>query len=174
MKLAQAFGLDYAFYDDATSQVDTGSGPTLTTFEGSWVTAANKAGVPAICSEAGCDGRYEESDIAIHVRGLKNIMEHLGMIPGTTERKFERDRTIYFRSIVTITTEYTGIFYSLVTVGQDLSLDQPVAIIKDLKGDEIGRVSSPTAGVVLTILTKRFVNTADSLFYIMTIEKRTG
>jgi hypothetical protein len=173
MELANAFGLDYAFYDDATSKVDSSAGPSLTTFEGSWVTVANKAGVAAICAEAGCDGRYEERDVAVHVRGLKNIMKYLGMIPGSIERESEKDRTTYFRSIVTIKTDYTGIFYPLVKPGENLSLGQPVAAIKDLKGDQIGEVEATAEGVVLTIMTKRFVNNGDSLFYLLKLEKQT-
>ena len=166
-ELANAFGLDRFFYDDATSRVDTSAGPSLTTFEGSWVTAANKAGVPAICAEAGCDGRFEERDIAVHVRGLKNIMKHLGMIPGTVERESDFGQTKYFRSIITIMVQSTGIFNPLVAPGEEVSKSKVLAEIRDLRGDIVDHVESSEEGVVLTIMTKRVVVNGDTLFYVL-------
>jgi predicted deacylase len=166
-ELANAFGLDHSFYDDATSRVDTRDEPSFTTFERSWVTAANRAGVPAICAEAGCDGRCEERDVAVHVRGLQNVMKHLGMIPGPIERESLQSSTTYYRSIITVTAEATGVFSPLVAPAQDIRKGQPLAEIRDLKGDPVDHVRSPEEGVVLTIMTRRAVANGDTLFYLL-------
>ena len=100
------------------------------------------------------------------------IYHYLDMIPGTIERESDRERTAYFRSVVTIKSQLTGIFYPLVRPGNVVSPGQPLAEIKDLKGDRIGEALSTAEGIVLTILTKRFVNSGDSLFYLLSGEMK--
>jgi predicted deacylase len=101
------------------------------------------------------------------LRGLKNVMKHLGMIPGTIERESGQTQTTYFRSIFQIRAECTGIFEPRVETRAKISTGQSIAEIKDLKGDTIEQVISTEEGLVLQIVTKRFVNNGDRLFLLL-------
>jgi len=150
--LAYATGLDYSYSSNATKGGD-----------GNWITEANKAGVPAIVVEAGYDGLYEERDIAIHLKALRNIMKHLGMISGKIERESERTETTYITSLFMVKTNATGIFHPKVEIRTKISKGQVLAEIKDLKGDVLEEIKSPENGILLTIMTKRVVNCGDSV-----------
>jgi hypothetical protein len=151
-ELAYASGLDYSYYSNATKGGD-----------GNWITEANKAGVPAIVAEAGYDGLYEERDIEIHLKLLRNIMKHLGMIPGKIERESDRTETTYISSLFMVRTNTTGIFHPKIEIRTKISKGQVLAEIKDLKGDVSEEVKSPDNGILLTIMTKRVVNCGDSV-----------
>jgi hypothetical protein len=150
--LANAFGLDYSYCRNVTKGGD-----------GNWITEANKAGVPAIVAEAGYDGLYEEGDIAIHLRGLKNVLKYLDMIPGKIERESDRTETTYIRSLFIVKTNSTGMFHPKVEIRTKISIGQVLAEIKDIKGDVIEEIKSPENGILLTIMTKRVVNCGDSV-----------
>jgi predicted deacylase len=159
-EMANAFGLDYCMIIDRRSGDD-----------GSWVAQANKAGVPGIFAEIGYDGRYDESDIVIYVRGLKNVMKYLGMIPGKIERESNKAQTTYLESEIQIKTGSTGIFNPLVQLKERISRGQIVAEIRDLKGDVIEQIKSPEGGLLLMTMTKRIVNNGDTLFHILKLEE---
>jgi hypothetical protein len=151
-ELAYATGLDYSCYSNVTKGGD-----------GNWITEANKAGFPAIVVEAGYDGLYEERDIAIHLKVLKNIMKHLGMIAGKIERESDRTETTYISSLFMIKTNTTGIFHPEIEIRSRISKGLVLAEIRDLKGDVIEEIKSPENGILLTIMTKRVVNCGDSV-----------
>ena len=49
---------------------------------GSLTFQATRQGVVSILAEAGSNGTLEPADVEIHMRGMRNVMRYLGMIPG--------------------------------------------------------------------------------------------
>ena len=60
-------------------------GTSLPPTPGSMTNQAARRGIVSILAEAGSNGTLDERDVAIHLRGIRNVMRHLGMIPGDPE-----------------------------------------------------------------------------------------
>ena len=162
-ELAGWFGLDYSYYDDARAGAHA-SDPPGPRFDGSWLFEANKAGIPAIASEAGCDGQCKEQDVLIHMKGVRNVMRHLRMISDAIEKIGLNVRTSYFRSMFVVKAFSPGIFYPRVKLGSRIANGDILAELRDLKGDLIEEVKAPDNGVVFQVNTRRFVNSGERLY----------
>lgn len=97
--------------------------------EGSMREVADAQNIPVITYEAGEALRYEEGPIRAGVRGVVNVMRHLGMIRGK-QRKVKDAQVA--RSSTWVRAGVDGVFRSMVTLG---------AYVK--KGECIGRISDP-------------------------------
>jgi predicted deacylase len=115
-----------------------------------------------LCDKAGEQGKpsfileltaftFEEAAIRTGVRGLLNVMRHLGMIEGTVEPQTDvpviRERLAKVRPL---RATRGGFVHHLAQVGDRVAAGQPVAAIVDPWGDEVERVVSPVDGYVVT------------------------
>lgn len=109
--------------------------------------SALKLGIPAITVESGGGMLCSEADVAVHYNTSKNIMRHLGMIPGKAEfaKKYR---------VVTGGMTYAskgGFFHPKVEVGQDLKTGDLLGTITDMYGRLIEEVRVPTDGVAIEV-----------------------
>lgn len=130
---------------------------------------AEAQGIPVITYEAGEALRFDESCIRAGVKGVLNVMHHLGM---TGSRRTKAPREPYIaRSSSWVRAERDGVFLSLVALG---------AWIKS--GDLIGRISSPFGGDDVDIISPAsgilvgrnnlpLVNEGEALYHIARFEE---
>src|SRR5215207_9269938 len=65
-------------------------GPELPPTHGSFACQASRQGVISILAEAGINGTRQPADVENHLRGTRNVMRYLGMIPGELDSGGER------------------------------------------------------------------------------------
>ena len=128
--------------------------------QGGTYSAAARAGKPAILAEAGGVGILDEDSVQTHLGGLRNVLRHLGVLPGEAER-FKDVRVL--EKFPWVRSEHTGLFYSRVKVGDQVEEGQLVGEIKDYFGDPVARVLAPASGIVLFPVTSLATNPGDPL-----------
>jgi predicted deacylase len=111
-------------------------------------TAAMK-GKPGITIESGKLGTAKEEDIVRVVRGSFNVMKHLNMPEGLPEKTPD---LLWIRESITVTSEYTGIFYPLVVSEEWVKEGQVVGRVTDFFGQIRQKVKAPMDGMVLYVV----------------------
>jgi uncharacterized protein len=107
-------------------------------------------GVPAIVGEAGQQGICDEHFVRIHLRGLQNVMAHLGMVeplgpPPAAPRELQ--------GLAWTRTSVAGTYHPVVAVGDRVKRGQAKGELHDLFGNTIEEHLSPADGEVVFLVT---------------------
>ena len=145
LELARAFGIKYLVGSD---------------IKGSTISAAAALGIPGILAESGGQGIWEPHHIQTLSDGLDRIMDHLGMVDGTTTKPGE---TVVMNQFVWMWSEYDGCYYPEVHVGDMVTVGQPVGRVADFEGKTLQRIQAPVSGAVLFVVTTLAINQGDPL-----------
>lgn len=135
-RIARAFGCEL---------IINGKGP-----EGSLRREITKAGCPTIILEAGEPLKIEPGILQIGIRGVRNVLKSLDMMPGIMERPVYQtrvDRAIWVRA------ESGGILRFHVSPGDMVRANQPIATNVNVFGHEQHVLLSPVDGIVLGMTT---------------------
>lgn len=118
-------------------------------------------GKPAILCESGQQGILDMQFVNVHLTGLRNILVHLGMMPGTivntAKRKF-LENYVFFR------TDLTGLWYPDIKCNQLVKEGQVVGYIRDYFGQNLLDVKAPIEGVVTCIRTSPNIRPSNVIF----------
>ncbi len=118
-------------------------------------------GKPAILCELGQQGILDMQFVNVHLTGLRNILVHLGMMPGTivntAKRKF-LENYVFFR------TDLTGLWYPDIKCNQLVKEGQVVGYIRDYFGQNLLDVKAPIEGVVTCIRTSPNIRPSNVIF----------
>lgn len=144
--LAVAFGLPYVVREE---RQEGGLG-------GMTSSAAAQAGIPAIIAEAGGRGQLEESAVTMLVRGVRNTLRQLEMLPGAVEQPPAGQRTV--GSFVWLRCERAGWWDAAVASGDEVREGDVLGTVRDLWGDVHKEIRAPRDGVVLFITTSPAVS----------------
>jgi len=136
-----AFGLDHIILQNFRSPVPAGGPITLTRY-------ATDIGKPAIAVEAGHSGSTDAAAVDVLVDGIRNVLRHLKMLPGAVAPV---EHPIWLGRSTTLTSQYDGIFYSLVGPEAYVSKGMIIGYVTDYVGNKIWDVPSPVAGVIIYI-----------------------
>jgi predicted deacylase len=128
---------------------------------GGTYSAAAQRKIPAILAEAGGQGLLQPDALAIHLRGLHNVLAHLGVLPGTPERV---EPIVVMSALHWVRSQHTGLFYPEVVPGDRVAHGQRVGEIRDYFGAVLADVVSPGTGIVLFTVTTPATNPLDPLF----------
>ncbi|MDQ7841370.1 MAG: succinylglutamate desuccinylase/aspartoacylase family protein [bacterium] len=150
-RIARAFGTEYLWVNDATS-----GNP------GTFVREAARLGVAGFVSEVGGLGSYAEEHVAIHFKGVQNVLKELKMIPGTPDGVPASAQKIRAEAYG-VTAPCGGVFHPLVHPGQQVAKGTPLAEITDVFGERLAVVTAPASGTVRILFVKRVVNAGDTL-----------
>jgi hypothetical protein len=131
--------------------------------------AAAAMGKPAILAESGGQGILDEPSVQLHVRGVSNVLRHLGVLEGTPEPV---EPPVHFPQSVWLAAEQGGIFYPAVSIGQRVDKGQVVGEFRDWFGDPLAKVESPAGGVVLFLVTSPAINKGDPILSVGVMEAR--
>ena len=124
---------------------------------------ACEAGCPTIILEAGEVWKIEPRVVEVGVRGVRNVLIHLGMMEGELSRPAYQariDKTKWLRA------ENGGILQFHVAPGDLVEADQPLATNSNLLGKERNVLCSPFDGVILGMTTIPTVTPGDPVCHI--------
>jgi predicted deacylase len=126
--------------------------------KGSAISAASESGTPAILAEAGGQGIWGEETVTIHMTGVKRVMGQLKMMKEKPDV-----RPIKVFPFPWLFSEYEGLFYPQVGIGEKISAGQKLGSVCDYFGRELQSAVSPTDGTVLFLVTSLAINKGDPL-----------
>ncbi len=129
--------------------------------------AAAAMGKPAILTESGGQGILDEPSVQIHIRGVTNVLKHLGVLEGTPEVV---EHPVHFPQSSWLAAEQGGIFYPAVSIGQKVEKGQEVGEFRDWFGEPIATVASPAKGIVLFLVTSPAINKGDPILSVGVLE----
>ena len=144
--MAEVYGIEYVL-----------AGATV---KGGTYSAASKAGVPCILAEAGQVGQLDEASVAIHLRGCRNVLKHLGALPGEPEPVAP---IRLLRTFAWLFSGQTACWYPTVEIGQRVEVGQAVGVVRDYFGETLEEHWAPASGVVLFLVTSLAINEGDPL-----------
>ena len=132
--------------------------------DGSLRHCATELGVPVILYES-CEAlRFDEVYIRAGVKGVVNVMRHLGMM--RKSRSNARTKTIFSRRTQWLRAPASGIHRILVPLGAQVSEGQVIGLIADPLGIDETEVIAPAAGVIIGRSNLPLVYAGDALFHI--------
>lgn len=137
--------------------------------EGTLREVAEAQGIPVVTYEAGEALRFEESCIRAGVKGVLNVMAHLGMI-NKRRTKVPREAHVA-RSSSWVRAERDGVFLSLVALGAWIKKGQLIGRISSPFGGEDINILSPCAGILVGKNNLPLVNEGEALYHIARFEE---
>ena len=108
--------------------------------------------------------RFDELCIKAGIRGIINVMRHLGMLPGSA-RAAAHDSVIA-RNTRWVRAVESGIVTNRVKLGARVTSGEPLATISDPLGDNEVHVSAPFDGIVIGCSNLPLAHEGDALFHI--------
>jgi predicted deacylase len=138
--MALAFGLDHIIIQKNQAPAVPGV-TSISRF-------AEDQGKPTIIAEAGHAGTTDAADVEALVRGCKNVMRHLKMLPGAVTAV---EHPVWLGPITTVKSEHDGIFYPLVVPEAYVQRGMIVGYVTDYFGNKLVDVTTPISGVVTYI-----------------------
>ncbi|MEQ8847398.1 succinylglutamate desuccinylase/aspartoacylase family protein [Botrimarina sp.] len=153
-ELARAFG---------SSIIVDGEGP-----DGSLRREACRAGKPTIILEGGEVWKVEPSVVEYAVRGVKNVLSHLGMIE---EPAVEPPYQVEVRQTTWVRADHGGFLHMHVGPGDTVRAGAPLATNTSLAGSVIEVFRSPVDAVVLGTVTLPSIAPGDPICHLGVLEK---
>jgi predicted deacylase len=123
------------------------------------------AGKPAITIEVG-GGTYSEQNVELHIRSIRNIMRHLGMVDGEPELRdsYTAVSGTFARSAV------GGFFLGHAEPGEICKEGDLIAHVVDHYGDTLEKIHAPQDGIVLWVRRIRTVHPGDEVVIFGAVE----
>lgn len=121
--------------------------------------------IPFLLYEGGESLRFDEFSIRVGVRGVMNVMRHLGMLPKSRRRTRTSDPLIARRS-AWVRANTSGVLRSLVGLGSKVTEGDLLGIIGDPMGNEETAVHCPEDGIVIGKSNLPLVSEGDAVFHI--------
>jgi predicted deacylase len=127
---------------------------------GTYAAAAQRR-IPAILTEAGGQGLLDEESLHVHLRGLQNVMRHVGIVPGAPDPV---EPVTLLTRLQWVTSEHGGLCYLTVRPGARVEQGERVGEVRDYFGRPLRTVHAPAGGVVLFTVTTPATNPGDPMF----------
>jgi hypothetical protein len=116
---------------------------------GSTSGAAAEAGIPAVIAEVGGRGLLEEAVVEVHLRGIRNVLRELDMLPGDPEPPPWPQRSV--GRFVWLRCKRAGWWATAVEAGAEVAAGDLLGRVEDAYGDELELIEAPADGVVLFV-----------------------
>lgn len=149
LRLARAFGAPVVMHSDIR--------------DGSLRQAAEERGIPVLVYEAGEALRFDEIGIRAGVRGIVNVMRHLGMLSGRASSA--APEPVMVRSSSWVRAPESGILRSTSALGTWVKRGDRLGVVADPFGERESEIQAPYAGVVIGRTHLPLVNEGDALFH---------
>ncbi|UOA08080.1 succinylglutamate desuccinylase/aspartoacylase family protein [Methylobacter sp. S3L5C] len=139
--------------------------------DGSLRESAAELGIPMLLYEAGEALRFDEVSIRAGVRGILNVMRHLGMIAGRKNRKIATAKEPYIaRSSSWIRAPGSGIFRTLKSLGCRVAKNDLLGMISDPVSSLEIEVISPFSGIIIGRSEIPLVHEGEAVYHIAKFE----
>ena len=126
-------------------------------------------GKPAILCESGQQGVLDMQYVNIHLTGLRNILVHLGMMPGTIVNTVKRS---FLENYEFVHTDMTGLWYPDIKCGQLLKKGQLAGYIRDYFGQPLADIKAPIEGVVTCVRTSPNIRPGNVIYELGMVASR--
>lgn len=120
-------------------------------------------GIPAIVAESGYLATYNEPEIAVHVKGLRNVMRAFGLLAGEPELVNRGRQKVLTENWVAYASR-GGVFHPRAKPGDRVRAGDVLAVIKNVFGEVVEEVKAPKTGLVRIQHPRRVVNTGNPVF----------
>jgi predicted deacylase len=130
--------------------------------DGSLRAYAAERNLQVLVYEAGEALRFDEVSIRGGIRGILNVMRHIGMLPPRKGSK--QISPVIAKSTSWIRAPSSGIVGGKVPLGSSVVKDQALAVISDPLGDEEQAVAAPFDGIVIGRTNLPLAHEGDALF----------
>jgi predicted deacylase len=131
---------------------------------------AEAQNIPVITYEAGEALRFDEASIRAGVRGVINVMRHLGMAAPSRKPHPVIEPSVA-RSSIWVRAERDGVFRALVGLGDRIKKDQLLGRISSPFSSDEMEILSPCAGILVGRDNLPLVNEGEALFHIARFEE---
>lgn len=136
--------------------------------DGSLRACAAERGMPMLIYEAGEALRFDEAGIHAGLRGILNVMHHVGMLPPLKKNK--KVEPVVARSTRWIRAGSSGIVSGKARLGSTVGKGQKLAVISNPLGEEENVVESPVDGIIIGRSNIPLAHEGDALFNLGTFE----
>ena len=133
--------------------------------DGSLREASAELGLPMLLYEAGEALRFDEVAIRAGVRGVKNVMRELDMLP-PSRGKQKITEPFVARSSNWLRASYSGVFRTVVELGAHVEKDKVLGVISDPFGEVEYEIKASYEGIVIGRNNLPLVNEGDALFHL--------
>ena len=138
--------------------------------DGSLRQVASEMGVKMVLYEAGQALRYDEFSIRAGVKGIVNVMRHIGML-NKTKRSGRPIKMFVARQSGWVRANESGFVMHTAQLGDHVEQGGLLATISDPFGDELDRVLSPQEGVVIGKQNIPLAQEGEALYHIAYFNK---
>ena len=132
--------------------------------DGSLRACAAERGLPMLIYEAGEALRFDETGIRAGIRGIINVMRHIGMLP--TAKNPTKLKSVITRSTQWVRAVESGIVSNKVPLGSSVTKGQRLATISDPLGEEESNIIAPNDGIVIGRTMLPLAHEGDALFHL--------
>ncbi|MDH5408231.1 MAG: succinylglutamate desuccinylase/aspartoacylase family protein [Gammaproteobacteria bacterium] len=133
--------------------------------DGSLREASAELGLPMLLYEAGEALRFDEVAIRAGVRGIKNVMRELDMLP-PSRRKRKETNPVVARSSSWVRASDSGVFRSIVELGKRVEKGRVLGVISDPFGETEFEIKAAFEGIIIGCNRLPLVNEGDALFHL--------
>lgn len=133
--------------------------------DGSLREEASERGIPFLLYEGGESLRFDEFSIRMGVRGVMNVMRHLGMLR-ESRRKNPMAEPVVSRRSAWVRATTSGVMRSVKTIGNSVKEGDLMGIIGDPMGHEETGVYATEDGLVIGKSNLPLVSEGDAVFHI--------
>ncbi len=117
-------------------------------------------GVPGFLAEIGKCGLWSEEEVQTYVKGVYNVLKHLGVLEGPAENLGE---VKYLHRMAGLDAEQTGCWYPCVAMGEEVKKGQKLGEIRDCFTNVLGEYFAPQDGVMLYVISSLAINAGDPI-----------
>ena len=132
--------------------------------DGSLRECAADLGLPMLLYEAGEALRFDEVSVRAGLRGVVNVMRHIGMLNAT--KKNQSATPVVARSTNWVRAPASGIVSAKARLGARVHKDERLAIVSDPLGDSEEAVVAPFPGIVIGRSNLPLAHEGDALFHV--------
>ncbi len=132
--------------------------------EGSLRAVAANASVSVMVFEAGEALRFDEVSIRVGVRGIVNVLRHLGMLPQLKKRSTRPAALL--RSSMWVRAPKSGILRAQVKLGSMVTKGEQLGVISDPTGQMEATINAPSDGIIIGRTNIPLIYEGEALFHI--------
>ncbi len=120
-------------------------------------------GIPAIVAESGYLSTYNEPEIAVHIKGVQNVLRAFGLLEGEPELSNTSPQQVLTENWVAYATR-GGVFHPQAKPGDRITQGDVLGRIKTVFGEVVEEIHAPKTGLVRIQHPRRVVNTGQPVY----------
>lgn len=109
--------------------------------------AADDLGIPALTFEVGDPNTFQRGVIRESTTGIYNFLVDRGMVDGAID--VSDTQTVHCQRSYWLYTDEGGLLSVLPRITDRVAADEPIAVLRNVFGDEIKHFTAPEAGIVI-------------------------